>query len=97
MSKRNPVRLPNSVRMEFFFAVGHVVRAAGFESFPEGGIFTRQEMDRMDEWQEKGKTPEQFAAWLIERRHEEQVRVEAESDLNMGNETISPKDAEIAA
>lgn len=84
--KRPKRRLPNSVYFAFFSDAAKDVRAAGFETLPGGGIFTAQEMDRLDEWCERQEKPEDFAAWVIGRRRAEELALEG---LNMGNETIA--------
>jgi hypothetical protein len=88
-------RLPHSVYLAFFSAVHPIVKAAGFEAFPEGGLFTRQELERMDEACERGDSVESFATWLVVKRAEEASRELALSSEMMGNETISP--SEVAA
>lgn len=93
--RRNTPRLPNSVYLDFFSAVWPIVKAAGFEAFPQGGLFTRQEMDRMDEACERGDSVESFAAWLVMKRAEEAQREQALESENIGQETIAP--SEVAA
>lgn len=90
--RRVKPRLPHSVYLAYFSEAAKIVRAAGYETLPGGGIFGRQEMDRMDEWCEGGKPAADFAAWVIQKRHDERTAEMALADQNMGQETISPKD-----
>lgn len=82
-------RLPTSVYLAFFSVAATMVRAAGFETLPGGGILTAPEMDRMDEWCERGEKAEDFGAWVVEKRQAERIRELALADENLGNETIA--------
>ena len=95
MPRKRAERLPPSVYLAFFTIAAKAVRAAGFPTCSAGGVFTRQEMDRMDEWCERGETAESFGAWIIQKRADERRAEQELESENIGNETIAP--SEVAA
>lgn len=93
--KRKPEPIPASVQLAYFTVAARLVQAAGFAS--RGGVFTPQEMTRMDEWMEKGRTAESFGEWVVQRRYLERLAEMALEGECMGDETVALSMVEVAA